>query len=315
VAEQTLSYDDVKASRAKAIGTGVGQPDPDKLARETTMEELDSLGLNANLAELESVGYTTIKGALSPELVARARESIIRAMERKTGAIVDIETESGEIFNGVSLAHYLLFEDEVFEDIALAPSPLALINYLLGRSCKLSSMTCHFKGPGGACLPLHSDNGNGIPAPFSMTSQVANVNYALTPYSEEAGALGMVPASHRLCRQPRPDEVMLGGDHGNPNAVAMNLEPGDAVVWHGNTWHGSFVRTVPGIRMNLATYFARHYVVTQEKFGEYVPPEVIKRHANNPRMLRLLGQEQGYGWDASGPDWAKFAKAPRGQFD
>ena len=80
MAEQTLSYDDVKASRAKAIATGVSQPDPDKLARETTMEELDSLGLNTNLAELESVGYTTIKGALSPELVARARESIIRAM-------------------------------------------------------------------------------------------------------------------------------------------------------------------------------------------------------------------------------------------
>ncbi len=315
VAEQKLSYDELKASRAKSLGVGVHQADPDKLSRETTLSEIESLGLNANLAELESIGYTTVKAAISPDQVTRARKAIIRAMERKTGAAVDIESESGDVFNGISLAHYLLFEDEVFEDIALAPEPLALINYLLGRSSKLSSMTCHFKGPGGACLPLHSDNGNGIPAPFSMTSLVANVNYALTPYSEETGALGMVPGSHRLCRQPRSDEIMLGGEHGNPNAVAMNLEPGDAVVWHGNTWHGSFERTVPGIRMNLATYFARHYVVTQERFGEYVPPEFIERHANNPLMLRLLGQEQGYGWDASGPDWAKFAKAPRGQFD
>ena len=315
MAEQNLSYDDIKTSRVTEIESGISQPDPDKLAREKTFAELNSLGLQANLAELESIGFTTVKGAISEDLVARARDAIVRVMERKTGATVDVDSESGENFNGISLAHYLLFEDEVFEEIALAPEPLSLINYLLGRSCKLSSMTCHFKGPGGTCLPLHSDNGNGIPAPFSMTSQVANVNYALTPYTEEAGALGMVPASHRRCRPPRADEVMLGGDHGNADAIAMNLEPGDAVVWHGNTWHGSFERTVPGIRMNLATYFARHYVVTQEKFGEYVPSELLERHANNPVMLRLLGQEQGYGWDADGPDWAKFAKAPRGQFD
>ncbi len=30
---------------------------------------------------------------------------------------------------------------------------------------------------------------NGMPAPFSSISQVANVNYALTPCSRDAGAL------------------------------------------------------------------------------------------------------------------------------
>ena len=43
---------------------------------------------------------------------------------------------------------------------------LTLIHYLLGNSCVLSSLSSHFKGPGEQPLPLHSDNGNGIPAPF-----------------------------------------------------------------------------------------------------------------------------------------------------
>ena len=53
---------------------------------------------------------------------------------------------------------YLLYDDEVFEEILMEPEPLALITYLLGESCILSSMGCHFKGPGGMPLPLHLHN-------------------------------------------------------------------------------------------------------------------------------------------------------------
>ena len=288
---------------------------PDKEARAKTLGEIHALGLESNVAELDAIGYTTVKGAIDADQVARARDAIVRVMERKSGMSVDIEAETAEPWNGVSLAHYLLYEDEVFEEIVTASKPLALISYLLGRSCQLSSMTCHFKGRGSDPLMLHSDNGNGIPAPFSMTSQVANVNYALTPYSREAGALAMVPGSHRLCRHPRPDELHLAGDECNPDAVSMDLDPGDCVVWHGNTWHGSFRREIPGIRMNLATYFVRQYIVTQEEFGRTVPQEMLDRHANDARFLHLVGQRQPYNYHADGPDWTKYGEVPRGQFD
>lgn len=280
-----------------------------------TINQIGQLGLTDNLLELDTVGYTTLRGVLTSDQVERARKAILNVMERKLERDIDLDGEDSDDLNGVSLASYLLFEDPVFEEIVQASRPLSMIHYLLGRSALLSSMTCHFKASGGAPLALHSDNGNGITAPYSMVSQVANVNYALTEYSKEKGALAMVPGSHRFCRSPHPFETMLGGEHGNPNAVAMDLRPGDCVVWHGNTWHGSFVRQVPGIRMNLAVYFCRQYIVTQEKFNEYVPEEFLNRHANNSRLLTLLGQKQAYGWDAEGPNWDKFARAPRGQFD
>ena len=155
---------------------------PDKAALEQTFSEIHELNLESNLAELEVQGYTTIKEAIPPEQLKRAKETIIRIKEDITGKKVDIDNETDPLWSDTNVVFYLLFEDPVFESIVQAPKPLALISYLLGRSCKLSSLTCHFKGMGDNPLPLHCDNGNGQPPPFSTISEVANVNYALTPY-------------------------------------------------------------------------------------------------------------------------------------
>ena len=279
------------------------------------LDNIHKLGLDQNLIELETRGYTTIRKVLSENQIRQAKDAIIARAEQTTKNTVDIDSETGEGYEGLTYLPYLLYDNEIFEEILLEPKPLALITYLLGESCLLSSLGCHFKGPGGDALPLHSDNGNGIPAPFLSVSQVANVNYALTPYSQEAGALALVPGSHKLARQPRPEEMMLGGESGNSHAEVMDLSPGDAVVWHGNTWHGSFARQIPGIRLNLAVYFNRQYIQTQERHGDSVPTEVLARHANNERFKVLLGGKQPYGWQRGGPDFTVMARNPRGLYD
>lgn len=284
-------------------------------AQERVLARIHELGLDKNLEELEEQGYTTVPRVLSDAQIQRARGAIVARAERTAGRTVDLESESGDGFPGMTYLPYLLYDDEVFEGILMQPKPLALITFLLGESCLLSSLGCHFKGPGGIPVVLHSDNGNGIPAPFSPTAQVSNVNYALTPYSREAGALALVPGSHKLARPPRPEEMMLGGETGNPDAVAMELSPGDAVVWHGNTWHGSFTREIPGVRVNLAVYFNRQYIRTQEHHGDAVPEEVLERHADDERFGVILGAKQPYGWKAEGPDYALMARAPRGHYD
>ena len=109
--------------------------------------------------------------------------------------------------------------------------------------------------------------------------------------------------------------MLLHGSKANSSAIAMDLEPGDAVIWHGNTWHGSFRREIPGIRMNLAVYFARQYLQTQEQHKGATSEAFLKRHANNKRMLRLLGSDQPYGWREDGPDYELMARNPRGLFD
>ena len=67
--------------------------------------------------------------------------------------------------------------------------------------------------------------------------------------------------------------------------------------------------------MNLACYFARQFIVTQERHKGVVPDAVLERHANNQRFLRLVAGKQPYGWRHEGPDYGLMAAAPRGLFD
>ena len=293
--------------------------DLDKQALTRTLAAIDRLGLNDNLAELDTQGYTTIRGVLSEDQVERARQALLSRVEENSGRRVDIETATSDDFQsslGASMEYlpYMLYDDPVFEEILMAEQPLAIVSYLVGESCVLSSLGCHFKAPGPTgIVPLHADTRG--PQPFATHAQTANVNYALTPYSREAGATALVPGSHRYARQPTPMESALSGEQCNSAAVPADLAPGDCVVWHGHTWHGSFERQVPGIRMNLAVYFARTHVVTQERHKGVVPQEVLDRHANDERFRRLLAVEQAYGWEREGPDFARMARMPTGWYD
>ena len=130
---------------------------------EQVFDDLRMQGLENHVAELEIQGYTTIKQVLSAETVTRAKSAIISRVEKQTAKKVDLESGAG--FEGQTYIPYMLYDDEVFENILLEARPLALITYLLGESALLSSMGCHFKGPGGDPLVLHSDNGNGIDIP------------------------------------------------------------------------------------------------------------------------------------------------------
>lgn len=283
-------------------------------AMDRVLETINSLDLNSHVAELETLGYTTIKGVLSDDQIERAGQAIMASVEKRTGKPVDPETGAG-YEGGWRYVPHMLYDDEVFEDILMEARPLALVTYLLGESCMLSSIGCHFKGPGGDSLALHSDNANGMPAPFPSYAQIANVNYALSPYSKKEGALVMVPGSHRYVRHPRLDESQLHGEAANPKGVTMDLIPGDCVIWHGNTWHGSYAREVPGIRMNLSVYFCRQYVLPQEPHKDNVPQEVLDRHSDDERFKILLGAKQPYGWQKEGPRAGLMARSPRGLFD
>ena len=273
--------------------------------------EIRALGLESNLAELEAFGFTVIPGALSEDLTIRLRQAVLGAAEQRFERKLDLAGERE--LEGWELASYLLYKDPVFEEAVLNPRPLALITYLLGRSCWRSSLTSHVKGPGGAGLLLHSDTANGVPAPFSPYSHVANCNYALTDYTEAGGALAIVPGSHRHFRQPTGAENKLAGAARNRDAVAVEVSAGTAIVWHGNTWHGSFPRLVPGLRVNLAMYFCRQYVASQEIYGDCVPDELLARHGRDSRLAQLLGLNRFNGWRDEGPRLDARAKMPAGR--
>ncbi|MBI1198552.1 MAG: hypothetical protein GC203_11875 [Phenylobacterium sp.] len=259
--------------------------------------EIRELGLERNLAELEAFGYTIVENALTPEQTGAMRDRIVELSEKRLGRSLDLANETAH--QETKYAQYLLFEDPMFKDAVVNPRPLALVRYLLGKRCILSSLGSHVKGPGGPGLLLHSDMGNGFPDPFPPYSQVANVNYAMTDYTEAAGALAMVPGSHRHARQTTDWEKGLDGNARNPHAIAIEVPAGTAVVFHGNTWHGSFPRKVPGLRVNLAAFFCREYIQPQED-RHHVPDGYLRGDEDNV-LAGLLGRDLAHGWREEGP--------------
>ena len=303
-------------------------------ALERTLATIAELGLNDNLMELELQGYTVVRGVLSDDRVERAKAAILARAQRLTNQEVDPATATAEDFNGMNYLHYLLFDDPVFQEILLEPKPLALMSYLLGESRVLSSMGCHFRGPGGMPLAVHADGqSDGLMTP---ASQVANCNYALTPYTRENGAVVLFPGSHRKVRQPTLHENWKAGGETLADIAAKQLppeeldkvawelpsggvtiecDPGDAVIWHGNSWHGGWRREAPGTRINLACYFCRPFMATQELRRDPRHQEVFDRYADEPLFAQLLGSKVFNGWQDEGPDFTGARTNPTGLFD
>lgn len=265
-----------------------------------------TMGLEPNVAELDAFGFTVIEGAASPELVERLAGAISAEVERKTGTRPDVVDGTATV-QGMHYRNHLLGKDPAFEEALLLERPLALVKYLLGESCIFSTMGSYFRGDGGNELPLHSDIAGWMPAPFPHQAFFVNYTLALTDYTKEAGAVAVVPGSHRKGRGPDPREVSL---EGNRNAIAVEVPAGSAIVWHGNLWHGGYVRTLPGYRVNLATVFLRPGLIPQEDYRGQIPQETFDRHGED--FARPMGRDVPWLFsEETGPDYGKMAKQAR----
>ena len=133
---------------------------------------------------------------------------------------------------------------------------------------------------------------------------VCNLTYVLTDFNRKNGATAFVPGSHKWCRGPESHEA---SPDNNPTAVAVEAAAGSLVIWHGNTWHGAFNRTAPGLRVSIPVYMARPYVRTQEGLIGEVPQAMLDR--NDPRFAWLLQQGLIYGYKSQEDAIARAAQA------
>ena len=268
--------------------------------------EIRRLGLEANVLELEEKGYTVVPDAISEETVARMRDVILRQTQEKSGLddLPDLEAwDGGTLREGC----YLLFEDEVFEEVVQNPFTVALMQYLLGRSLVLSTVYSHVRAKGDAPLPLHTDQWT---LQLSNPVSVAVANYALVDYERDHGAFAVVPGSNHELR--RPSGSKESDVYANRDCIPLEMKAGSVVVTAGNTWHGAYERKVPGLRLNTAVVYCRSYIKTQELISEGVTQEMLDR--NGPLFAQLAGQNNFLGFDRDGPDFSKARKLT-GRFD
>lgn len=286
---------------------------------EQIWDEIRDQGLEKYVAELDANGYTVLPPEIAGPagLTDRMLEACLDVAERRNGVRPDLVTGvTHENFKGRfagflgpgedspigDLMQSLLFEDRVFEEALMNQVLLTLSSYLCGYSVVLSSMGCFMKGPNQTDFSLHSDTP--LPSPLTPHSLVCNCQYLLTEYNRENGATAFVPGSHQWCRNPEPYEA---DPCKNPKAVPVNAPVGSLLVWHGNTWHGAYRRTAPGLRVSVPVYMARPNIRTQEDLIGRIPQELLNR--NPPRFGWLTQQGISYGYKSQEDSVARAARA------
>ena len=264
------------------------------------LREIERLGLERHLHELDAYGFTVVENLIDPETVQTARQAICDICEQQTGRKPDLE--KGEEHPNWRFVPYLMPRHEVFQEHHAereGPGP----DQLSGR--KERSAVQHGVPLQGTGRRRADSPARRCRAAASVAVVCGDLQHQLRAHGLHEGRRvpGIVPGSHKLCRPPNPEESWLDPERQNPNAVAMEGPAGTAVLWHGNTWHGSFPRLIPGLRLNLAVPYVRPFMKLQERYGSELPQSVIDRNSNHPRFRQLVGLEDSYGWKEEGPNF------------
>ena len=70
---------------------------------------------------------------------------------------------------------------------------------------------------------------------------------------------------------------------------------------------------IPGVRINLSTYYCRQYLMPQEDYRSTVSSELLEKYKDHPQFASLMGQDTTYGWTEEGPDLEKMRANPAGR--
>jgi Phytanoyl-CoA dioxygenase (PhyH) len=285
-----------------------------KLAEQRVFAEIKRLGLERNVEELDTQGFTILHSDDLGEkkLSIQLRDKILRTAENRYGIKANLDTglstkgSKMPFGDGIYLKK-MLYEDPIFEAAIVQEKMLALVTYLLGESCKLSHTSATIKEPGSEYLELHVD-AVGTPAPLSTYAYQANATWMLTDYSRECGGTCFVPGSHKWLRPPNPEEGMET-DKFEP----IEAKEGSMVIWGGNTWHGSVPRRSPGLRVSLMAFFVRwNSFIVDDDMKSRITQEMLDR--NSPRFRKLMSLDQPSPVKSDNPNIKTMAETQYSRF-
>ncbi len=271
-------------------------PATGKEARLRLEREIKTYGLEPYVVQLETEGYAILPPDFGAplELTDRIRAAILRVAEERERAHL---TDSAKVTGTGRGYFHILPDDPVFEEAVMSPVMLTMVTYLCGYRAKLSTSTALIKtNESEEALHFHTDISGRVPPPWPEIALTANVNWLLTDYSVENGALCVVPGSH-LTREPPPPEFRNAHDH--PDVKVVCAPAGSLVVWHSGLWHGALPRTAEGKRILMVLLFSRPFYQGVEPYWLTTTKEMIAR--NPARFGVLTGMQEINPYGRRGP--------------
>lgn len=243
--------------------------------------DICALELERHVVELELYGYTVLSDIKPLSFFDELRETILQlgaedAAKGRTWPLAGVDGSS-------YLVPWLLARGRIFEQAVMAEKPLALVTWLLGESCQISSNHGHVRCAGDPPQGLHNDAPM-VPDPVPDHAMTCNMMWVIDDFTRESGATLVVPGSHKRRSHPNPQA--------HRTTVPLEAPRGSVIVFSGNLIHGAGARTLPGERVGMTVYFKRMYVQPQEDLNSVISDEVVAR--NPPRFAHLIGRDNPY---------------------
>jgi len=215
-------------------------------------------------------GYAVVHGLLGSDAVKAARADLRRILDGTPFGRDDFEGRN-------TRRVYALFgKTRMLDGAATDPLVLAVLDRVLGHY-QLSAPTGIEIGPGEGAQPLHPDDAI-YPVPRPHPELVVNVMWPLEPFTEANGATRVVRGSHRWTDRV-PDATT--------DTVAIELSPGDALIYLGSLWHGGGANRTDRPRLGVVLHYAASWLRPVENHVLVVPPALACTLPE--RLQELLG--------------------------
>ncbi|HEU4961972.1 MAG TPA: phytanoyl-CoA dioxygenase family protein [Sphingomonas sp.] len=231
----------------------------------------------ANVSDdLDRSGYCVIEHALEPEAIASLNADLalhFAATPFCKGAFYGEQTKR---FGS------LLKRSRRAETLVRHPLVLALVERALGTWCdriQLNLTQAVEIHPGAPAQFAHRDQ-DMWQGPKGELEYLVNVMWPLTSFTATNGATRIWPGSHRTADAMLPEE----------QAVAVEAEPGSAILFLGSTLHGGGENLALQPRRGIIVSYCLGWLKPFENQWLVYPPHVARHF--DPELAALVGYAQ-----------------------
>jgi Phytanoyl-CoA dioxygenase (PhyH) len=228
--------------------------------------------------QLDREGYLILENYMGPQLLGELRQRIgqlFLSEGEQAGSEFKQEEQTLRLAN-------LVDKGEVFERAIAMPEILERIGHVLGPQFKLSSLNARSANPHSTWVqPLHADMGA---IPDEKGYWVCNTVWMLDDFTEENGAIRMIPGSHRFGQLPQ--QALTDPQAPHPEECLITGQAGTVVVMNAHMWHGGTANRTPKPRCAMHAFYARWDKPQQQYQKQLLRPEIQERLT--PQLRKLL---------------------------
>jgi ectoine hydroxylase-related dioxygenase (phytanoyl-CoA dioxygenase family) len=172
-------------------------------------------------------GFSIMRNAIDPEFLQELKEELERLERVRPGGDVPPAPFTGQV---TRRWFDVLNDSEIWQRVAVHPWIMQVVPQVLGQGFLLSTMGSAVVGSGEPAQPFHADDTiYAFPRPHP--NLVCNTMWALSDFTEEAGATQVVPGSNRW-----DDDPDLSKEY---DSVPLEMPAGSICFLVGTCYHGA----------------------------------------------------------------------------